>query len=215
MPAAHTPPATQPLKNSVRLNGTCHHALKNRNEDDCKENQSKTSHQLLHALRFRTWVVIAVTFKEVDNAPDTDTCTDQADYRFQYSASLMKEEVSTSPVAAKACVVHIAAIEDITVAVRLAFFAKRLPLASHLCFDFVFSTAVSETAVMTFTFSIVISPFCISIYLLLKTRIKKLCRCCWFSSVFAAFRKDLRFRPFCTHLPLWCFSVSDNVFPVS
>ena len=48
MPAAHTPPATQPLKNSVRLNGTGHHALKNRNEDDCKENQSKTSHKLFY-----------------------------------------------------------------------------------------------------------------------------------------------------------------------
>ena len=48
MPAAHTPPATQPLKNSVRLNGTCHHAFKNRNEDDCKENQSKTSHELFY-----------------------------------------------------------------------------------------------------------------------------------------------------------------------
>ena len=67
MPAAHTPPATQPLKNSVRLNGTGHHALKNWNEDDCKENQSKTSHKLLHALRLRT-VGIEKSYAKTDTA---------------------------------------------------------------------------------------------------------------------------------------------------
>ena len=33
----------------------------------------------IHALGFRTWVIVTVTFEEVYNAPYTDTCTDQAD----------------------------------------------------------------------------------------------------------------------------------------
>ena len=34
-----------------------HHTLKNRNEDNSEEDQTKTSHELLHALRLRTVAV--------------------------------------------------------------------------------------------------------------------------------------------------------------
>ena len=51
----------------------------------------KTSISLLH---FRTGVIVSVTFKEVYNAPDTDTCTDQADHGLEYSTSRTDERRS-------------------------------------------------------------------------------------------------------------------------
>ena len=38
---------------------------------------TSTGHELLHTLRFCTRVVVAVTFEQVDNAPDTETGTER------------------------------------------------------------------------------------------------------------------------------------------
>ena len=38
---------------------------------------TSAGHELLHALAFGTGIVIAVTFEEVDNAPDTETSTER------------------------------------------------------------------------------------------------------------------------------------------
>ena len=38
---------------------------------------TSASHELLHALGFCTRVVVAVTFEQVDNAPDTETGTER------------------------------------------------------------------------------------------------------------------------------------------
>ena len=38
---------------------------------------TSTGHELLHALRFGAGVVVAVTFQQVDNAPDTETGTER------------------------------------------------------------------------------------------------------------------------------------------
>ena len=38
---------------------------------------TSASHELLHALRFCAGVVVAVTFQQVDNAPDTETGTER------------------------------------------------------------------------------------------------------------------------------------------
>lgn len=41
----------------VRSHRTRHHVLENRDEDDRKQDQTKTSHELLHALALRTMCV--------------------------------------------------------------------------------------------------------------------------------------------------------------
>ena len=38
---------------------------------------TSTGHELLHALAFGAGVVVAVTFQQVDNAPDTETGTER------------------------------------------------------------------------------------------------------------------------------------------
>ena len=38
---------------------------------------TSTGHKLLHALAFCTGVVVAVTFQQVDNAPNTETGTER------------------------------------------------------------------------------------------------------------------------------------------
>lgn len=38
---------------------------------------TSTSHELLHALALGAGVVVAVTFQQVDNAPDTETGTER------------------------------------------------------------------------------------------------------------------------------------------
>ena len=41
------------------------------NEGDADEGDAPARHQLLHALAFRARVIIAVTFQQVDDAPDS------------------------------------------------------------------------------------------------------------------------------------------------
>ena len=48
-----------------------------RYKDHANNGYTSTGHKLLHALRFCTRVVVAVTFEQVDNAPDTETGTER------------------------------------------------------------------------------------------------------------------------------------------
>ena len=46
-------------------------------QGDTDEGNAAASHQLLHTLTLCTRVVVAVTFEQVDNAPDTETGTER------------------------------------------------------------------------------------------------------------------------------------------
>ena len=48
-----------------------------RYKDHADNGYTSTGHKLLHALRFGARVVVAVTFQQVDNAPDTETGTER------------------------------------------------------------------------------------------------------------------------------------------
>ena len=48
-----------------------------RYKDHADYGYTSTGHELLHALGFCTGVVVAVTFEQVDNAPDTETGTER------------------------------------------------------------------------------------------------------------------------------------------
>ena len=48
-----------------------------RNEDHADYGHTSARHELLHSLGLRTGVIVAVTFEQVDNAPDTETGTER------------------------------------------------------------------------------------------------------------------------------------------
>ena len=48
-----------------------------RYKDHADYGYTSAGHELLHALGFCTRVVVAVTFEQVDNAPDTETGTER------------------------------------------------------------------------------------------------------------------------------------------
>ena len=48
-----------------------------RYKDHADYGYTSTGHKLLHALAFCTGVVVAVTFQQVDNAPNTETGTER------------------------------------------------------------------------------------------------------------------------------------------
>ena len=48
-----------------------------RYKDHADYGYTSAGHELLHALRFGAGVVVAVTFQQVDNAPDTETGTER------------------------------------------------------------------------------------------------------------------------------------------
>ena len=48
-----------------------------RYKDHADYGYTSTGHELLHALAFCAGVVVAVTFQQVDNAPDTETGTER------------------------------------------------------------------------------------------------------------------------------------------
>ena len=52
---------------------------------------TSASHELLHALRFCARVVVAVTFQQVDNAPDTETGTERDNEGLKNGDCLFKE----------------------------------------------------------------------------------------------------------------------------
>ena len=48
-----------------------------RYKDHADHGYTSTGHELLHALALGAGVVVAVTFQQVDNAPDTETGTER------------------------------------------------------------------------------------------------------------------------------------------
>mgnify|MGYP007128405700 CR=1 FL=1 len=46
-------------------------------QSDANQGNTAASHELLHALALGAGVVVAVTFQQVDNAPDTETGTER------------------------------------------------------------------------------------------------------------------------------------------
>lgn len=48
-----------------------------RYKDHANNGYTSTGHELLHALALGAGVVVAVTFQQVDNAPDTETGTER------------------------------------------------------------------------------------------------------------------------------------------
>lgn len=48
-----------------------------RYKDHANNGYTSTGHKLLHALALGAGVVVAVTFQQVDNAPDTETGTER------------------------------------------------------------------------------------------------------------------------------------------
>lgn len=48
-----------------------------RYKDHADYGYTSTGHKLLHSLRLGAGVVVAVTFQQVDNAPDTETGTER------------------------------------------------------------------------------------------------------------------------------------------
>ena len=46
-------------------------------EHHADKGNAAARHELLHPLAFRTRVVVAVAFQQVDNTPDTETCTER------------------------------------------------------------------------------------------------------------------------------------------
>ena len=46
-------------------------------QGDANQGNTAASHELLHALALGAGVVVAVTFQQVDNAPDTETGTER------------------------------------------------------------------------------------------------------------------------------------------
>ena len=48
-----------------------------RYKDHADHGYTSAGHELLHALALCTWVVVAVTFQKVNDAPDTETGTER------------------------------------------------------------------------------------------------------------------------------------------
>ena len=60
-------------------------------EGDADQRDAATGHQLLHALGLSTGVVIAVTFQQVDDTPNTQTGTQSDNEGLQNTNSRVKE----------------------------------------------------------------------------------------------------------------------------
>ena len=52
---------------------------------------TSAGHELLHALRFRAWIIVSVSLHEVDNAPNAKTCTDGYDEGLKNGDCLFKK----------------------------------------------------------------------------------------------------------------------------
>ena len=50
-----------------------------RNKSDANQGNTATGHELLHALGLCTRIIIAVTFQQIDCAPDTEAGTERDD----------------------------------------------------------------------------------------------------------------------------------------
>ena len=62
-----------------------------RYKDHADYGYTSAGHELLHALAFCAGVVVAVTFQQVDNAPDTETGTERDNESLKNGDCLFKE----------------------------------------------------------------------------------------------------------------------------
>ena len=62
-----------------------------RYKDHADYGYTSTGHKLLHALGFCARVVVAVTFQQVDNAPDTETGTERDNESLKNGNCLFKK----------------------------------------------------------------------------------------------------------------------------
>ena len=58
-------------------------AGKLRNELRADQNNAAASHELLDALGFRTRIIVAISFGEIDSTPNTEACADGYDHRLE------------------------------------------------------------------------------------------------------------------------------------
>ena len=56
-----------------------------RHQRDADESDAAARHELLHPLRLSAGVVVAVTFHEVDSAPDAETGPERHDESLEYA----------------------------------------------------------------------------------------------------------------------------------
>ena len=57
--------------------------LEQRNEDQTDRCNAAASHELFHALRFCTWIIIAVAFQKIDDAPNAKTAAKRRNERLK------------------------------------------------------------------------------------------------------------------------------------
>ena len=60
-------------------------------QGDADQSDAAASHQLLHALRLGTGIIVAVAFEQVDNAPDCQTSTQSNDQSLKNTNCRVKE----------------------------------------------------------------------------------------------------------------------------
>ena len=63
--------------------GLTEQPFEQRHENHTDERHTAAGHKLFHALRFCTWIIISVSFQQVDHAPDSETCAKGDDQSLQ------------------------------------------------------------------------------------------------------------------------------------
>ena len=61
------------------------------NQGNADQSDTAASHELLHALRLRAGVVVAVTFQQVDDTPDAETSAQSDNESLQNGDCLIKK----------------------------------------------------------------------------------------------------------------------------
>ena len=75
----------KPASPSLKDGRSAEQTGKKRYQGDADEGDTAAGHQLLHALGLRARVIVAVTFQQVDRAPDTKAGTECHDECLQYT----------------------------------------------------------------------------------------------------------------------------------
>ena len=64
--------------------GSSEQSAQEGDEDRTDEGNAATGHELLHALRLSTGVIVAIAFEQVDDAPNAKTGTESNNESLQY-----------------------------------------------------------------------------------------------------------------------------------
>ena len=64
----------QPLLSVLYISRSAKQSGQQGNQRRTDQGNATSCHQLLHSLRLRAGVVVAVTFQQVNGSPDTETC---------------------------------------------------------------------------------------------------------------------------------------------